>query len=124
MRGFFRLCGAFALSLLVSGMVAVWIADFARAGEEFILVFIALPLFLLLAIVLFAVGVSLSGHKSTHRKLALGLAALIAAAIAGTMLLARASMHGSDAILLGTFAFSALAGLAVQWLLTRKLADS
>lgn len=105
-------------------MAAVWIADLTRAREEFILVFIALPLFLLLAIVLFAAGVSLSGYKSTHRILALGLAAFVVTAIGGIMLLSGAALRGSDGVMLGTFGFGALAGLAVQWLMTRKLADS
>ena len=116
-----RLLLAYILSALVSGMAAVQFAQMTHAREEFIVVLVALSLFLIIAIVVFSIGAFVSGERSTLTILALGLAALIVVAAASVLTLTRASLTAPDMAILATFASTALIGLAVQWWMVRRL---
>jgi hypothetical protein len=112
---------AFALSLLVSGAISVEFASLMKSGEEFIPVLLMLPLYLFLAITIFAAGAMFSGSRSTHGVIALGLAGLVIAATASVLTLTRGNMRESDAVTLASFGVSALSGLLVQWWVARRV---
>lgn len=120
MLSFGRLILAFIVSVLVAGLVATLLAIRINANAEFIAVWIALALFLIVGIVVFGMGALFSGERTTLTILALGLAGLVVAALAGVLALA-ASMHPADMTTLGTFTLSAFVGLLMQWLVVRRL---
>ena len=121
MRALLRLLWAFVLSAAVAGAASLELAVLTAAREEYIVVLTALAIFLLLATLTYAVGAILLNRKSALRLLTFGLALLVTAAVAGAFALTRQSLTASDAILLGSFAASALLGLGAQWLVVRRL---
>lgn len=121
MQSIGRLFLAFVMSFLVSGMVAIQLAQMTRARQEFVIVLVALTLFLVVGIVVFAFGAAVSGQNSTLTVLALGLAGLIVAALAAVLALTHNSVSSNDMTTLGTFALCALVGLLIQWLMVRQL---
>jgi hypothetical protein len=79
MRTVFTFFGAFLLSILIAGMLAVQIAISTGAREEFILVFMALELFGLMTIVVFALVYGRASRADSFTKAALVMFAVVVA---------------------------------------------
>ncbi|MEQ1955546.1 hypothetical protein [Mesorhizobium sp. CN2-181] len=125
MRAVLILLTAFFLSLLAGGIIAQWLAVATGAGEEYILVLVAVPLLAIIFAVVFLsaqlVGDSISSIDRAGRWLLAMLAVLTAAllafevwAVAGEVAKLRA-----DLPIIAGLVLPGLAMVLVDWLFLR-----
>ncbi len=126
MRTVFTFIGAFLLSMLVAGTIAVQIAISTGAKEEFIVVFIALELFGPVTTLVLAVVYARAAETRTFTKVANAMIVAVAVVSLGTSAISFA-VHRSAAealndakITLPTLIVSALVILIQKWLVARR----
>ena len=78
MAALFAFVGIFLLSLLVAVLAALQLADFFRATEEFIVVLMALPVFALVAMLVFAAAYAGARTPRVFHRVAIFLAIITA----------------------------------------------
>ena len=125
-RTVFSFIGAFLLSMLVAGTIAVQIAISTGAREEFIIVFMALELFGLATIIVFALVYGRATRPETLTKASLTMFAIVRALSVAACLASFASHRsGAEAlndlkIFVSVVIVAGLVILIQQWLITRR----
>ena len=126
MRTVFTFIGAFLLSMLVAGMIAVQIAISTGAREEFILVFMALELFGLVTIIVFALVYGRASKAQAFTKAATVLFAIVVALSVAACVASFVSHRSATEVLNDAKIFvpvaivSGLVILIQKWLIARR----
>jgi hypothetical protein len=128
MSAFLAFLGMFLLSLFVALLVALQLADYFAATEEFALVLLALPVFVLICLLVFTAANALARQSRAFNAVAAVLALLAFAPLALPLLVKSPADKSSNLFAMTMdnttvaleFIIPALVAVLVQWGLVRQ----